>query len=111
VPKESYILFFLVSTAILAVVQFFVFSELKRYLRTTEPLKAPKLLRIFRWMFIVMNIPVVFVYFRRQIAPDLPTVTNFLLYPYTVWVFLLIIWTLILIPIVVVRILRTTVFK
>jgi hypothetical protein len=110
-PKESYVAFFLISVAILASLQLFVYSELRRYIRFYFTEKAGKLLPRFRWLFILMNIPIVVIYFRRQLAADLPTVTNIILYPYTIWVFLLVFWTLILIPIVVVRILRTNVFK
>ncbi len=87
--------------------QYFVFRQLRRYIRTYFPDKAAKWLPAAKWVFIIMNIPVVLMYFRRQLAAELPTVTNIILYPYTVWVFLLISWTLILIPVVAVRVLRT----
>ena len=97
--------------AFFGLLQYFVFSQLRRYVRTYFPDKAKRLMLRFGWLFVVMNIPIIFMYFRRQIAADMPTVTNIILYPYTVWVFLLIFWTLVLIPIVVVRVLRTSVFK
>ena len=87
--------------------QYFVFRQLRRYIRTYFPDRATKLMKAAKWVFIIMNIPVVLMYFRREIAAGLPTVTNIVLYPYTVWVFLLIFWTLILIPVVVIRILRS----
>jgi len=110
-PKGSYVAFFILSVAILASLQLFVFSQLRRYLRMNFPQKAAKLIQSFRWVFIVLNIPVILLFFRREIAAEWPTVTNIILYPYTVWVFLLIFWTVILIPIVVMRILRSSVSK
>ena len=95
----------------MAALQYFVYRQLRRYIRLNFPEKAAKWIAISKWVFLIMNIPVALVYFRRQIAPDATTVTNIILYPYTVWVFLLIFWTIILIPIVAVRILRTNVFK
>lgn len=107
VPKGSYILFFLLTTGVFAVLQYFVFRQLRRYIRTYFADKAAKWMTSFKWVFIIMNIPVVLMYFRRELAAEFPLVTNIILYPYTVWIFLLIFWTLVLIPIVGTRVVRT----
>ena len=69
-PKGSYVLFFLLTTAIFAAMQYFVFVELRRYIRTSFPLKAADLMRRFKWVFLVMNIPIILMYFRRQLVAD-----------------------------------------
>lgn len=94
---------FLMTVAVLGAIQYFVFSQLRRYVRSHFAHKADILIRRFKWLFLLMNIPILFIYFRREIASDLPLVTNIVLYPYTIWVFLLMCWTVILIPIVLAR--------
>lgn len=110
-PKGSYIAFFFFSVVMMAALQFFVYSELRRYIRTSFPESAAKLMRRLRWVFYIMNIPVILLFFRRELAAEWPVVTNVILYPYTVWVFLLLFWTVILIPIVAVRVMRLGVTK
>ena len=97
---------FLATTAILSGIQYFVFSELRRYLRAYFPQKAQKYVPRFRWFFILMNIPIVFLFFRRVITPDLASLANVAIYPFTVWVFLMLLWAVILFGVVLVRVIR-----
>lgn len=53
-----------------------------------------------------MNLPLVFLFFRRDIHVDIPTLTNIMLYPFTVWEFLMLMWAFILIPVVLIRFVR-----
>lgn len=94
------------TSAILAGIQFFVYTELRRYLRQHFAAAAAKWVPRFRWVFILMNIPIVFMFFRRQFAGEWQTVTNIVLYPFTVWVFLMMFWAMILAVVMLVRVLR-----
>ncbi|MBS1903649.1 MAG: hypothetical protein JSS75_08105 [Bacteroidetes bacterium] len=99
--KESYLAYFLAISAILFLLQWFVYRQLKKVVVRDFPDRSALIVRIARITFFVMNIPVAFLFFRRQINAQLPVLTNILLVPYTIWQGLMIVWTLILVPIVV----------
>jgi hypothetical protein len=104
--KGSYLLFFLGTSFVLIAAQTFVYFQLRRFIRHDFPQKAKKVVPLVRWIFIAMNLPLVFLFFRRDIKVDIPTLTNILLYPFTVWEFLILMWTAILIPVVIFRFIR-----
>lgn len=99
--KESYLIFFLVISAILIAMQVFVYFNLARIIRRDFPLRARKVLRITKWGFVAMNLPIAFLFLRRQIHYELALLTKLILFPFTVWQALIIVWTLILIPVAV----------
>jgi hypothetical protein len=101
--KGSYLLFFLGTSFVLVCAQTFVFFQLRRLLRRDFPQKAKIAVPVFRWLFILMNLPIAFLFFRRDIHADIPLLTNIMLYPFTVWVFLMLMWAIILIPAVIFR--------
>lgn len=105
--KETYLVAFLATSAILGGIQFFVFAELRRYIRQYFAEKAPKWVPRFRWLFIVMNFPIAFIFFRRQIVGEWAALTNIILYPFTIWVFLMLFWAMILAVSMLVRVLRS----
>ncbi len=97
--KESYLIFFLAISALLIAMQVFVYFNLARLIRRDFPLRAAKVLRIVKWGFVVMNLPIIFLFLRRQIHYELALLTKLILFPFTVWQALIIVWTLILIPV------------
>lgn len=97
--KESYLVFFLVISGILFLLQWFVYTRLRRIVKRDFPDRADTILRVARWVFVIMNIPVAFLFFRRSLNAELPVLTNIMLVPYTIWQGLMLVWALILIPI------------
>ena len=109
--KGSYLLFFFGISLVLIGAQIFVYFQLRRLIRRDFPHRARRVVPILRWIFIAMNLPLAFLFFRRNIRADIPTLTNILLYPFTVWEFLMLLWAFILIPVVLTRILRKKLFR
>ncbi|HYM19382.1 MAG TPA: hypothetical protein VEW28_00085 [Candidatus Kapabacteria bacterium] len=99
--KETYLIYFFVISGLLLLLQWFIYHRLAKIIRRDFPERARRVLRIIRLFFFLMNIPLLFLFFRRQIHAELPMLTNILFLPFTVWQGLIIIWTAILIPVVV----------
>ncbi len=76
----------------------YVFLHLRHILRPDFPQIAPLLVRIALILFIAMDLPFVFIYFRGQLHGELTLVTRDLLYPFSVWQALLFMWAVILMP-------------
>ena len=104
--KGSYLLFFIGTSLVLISAQAFVYFQLRRLLRQDFKQRAKRVIPFIRWFFIGMNLPLLFLFFRRDIHADIPTLTNIMLYPFTVWEFLMLMWALILIPVVFIRFIR-----
>ena len=104
--KASYLFFFIGTAIVLISAQTFVYFQLRRLVRKDFPHRAKKAVPIIRWIFIVMNLPILFLFFRRNIPFDVSLLTNILLYPFTIWQFLILLWTLVLLPVVMIRLLR-----
>jgi hypothetical protein len=104
--KGSYLVFFIGTSLVLISAQVFVYFQLRRLLRRDFGQRAKPVILFIRWFFIAMNVPLLFLFFRRDIHADIPTLTNIMLYPFTVWEFLMLMWALILIPIVIIRFIR-----
>ena len=97
--KESYLVFFLVIAGLLVLLQWFIYHRFAKIVRRDFPDRAERFLKVSRWIFFAMNLPIVFLFFRRQIHAELPTLTNIILIPFTVWQGLIVVWTLVLFPI------------
>ena len=108
--KESYVIMFLAVAAITFGVQYFVFRQLRRVIRRDFPAKAERWTRIAKWVFILMNIPVAYLFFRKPLNIDIAAVTQVMLYPYTIWQFLMLMWLMILLPVTAYRLIKTKVF-
>jgi len=104
--KQIYLYFFLGVVFVFSVAEIFVYFQLRRILRRDFSEKSKKWIPIIRWVFIGMNIPIIFLFFRKDIKADLPVLTTILLYPFTVWQFLIILWAIILIPVTIYRIIH-----
>lgn len=86
--------------------QIFVYFQLRRFVRLHFPDRAKRVVPVIRWFFILMNLPILFLFFRRNIQADIPILTNIILYPFTIWEFLILMWTIILLPVVIFRFIR-----
>ena len=104
--KASYLFFFIGTSVVLISAQAFVFFQLRRLIRRDFPHRAKKAVPVIRWIFIAMNLPILFLFFRRNIQADVSLLTNIMLYPFTIWQFLILLWTLVLLPVVIIRVLR-----
>ncbi|MEI8135291.1 MAG: hypothetical protein WCH46_09520 [bacterium] len=104
--KQIYFYFFLGVVSVFSVAEFFVYYQLRRILRRDFPDWAFRAVPIIKWFFILMNIPIVFLFFRKEIKGDYPLLTTIMLYPFTIWQFLIIFWALILIPFTLLRLIR-----
>ena len=105
--KSTYFFFFIGTTLVLVAAQLFVYFQLRRFIRRDFPLFAKKAIPYIKWFFVAMNLPILFLLIRKDIHIDIPMVTNILLYPFTVWEFLILMWTVILIPVVIIRFIRS----
>src|ERR1039457_4066738 len=81
----------------------YVYANLKRVLLRDYPRLGPKLVRIVRWVFLALDAPFAFVYFRNQIPSDADFLTRALLYPFLVWQTIMLMWAIILVPFSIVR--------
>ena len=50
-----------------------------------------------------MNLPLLFLFFRREFHGELVVLTDVLLYPFSVWEITMLFWAIILIPVTIVR--------
>jgi hypothetical protein len=105
--KATYLIAFLAVMTVSLSLHYFVWRQLRRVLRKDFGNKARVPMRAATTLFVIMEIPFFFLFFRRHITSDIPTLTQFLLYPFTFWQILMVLWGLILAPQVLVRNLRS----
>jgi hypothetical protein len=101
--KSTYLIAFLVVTTLSFALHFFVFAQLKRLLRKDFGMRAKGWIRAAGVVFIGMDFLFVLLFFRKQIPWDIPGISQILLYPFTVWQFLMLVWGAVLIPQVLAR--------
>jgi hypothetical protein len=104
--KETYLITFLVVASLTFGMQYFVFRQLQRLIKKDFPLKITTWIPRIKWTFILMNIPVAYLFFRRPLKIDVAAITQVMLYPYTIWQFLMMMWLVILTPVVLARMIR-----
>lgn len=104
--KETYLITFLVVASLTFGMQYFVFRQLRRLIRRDFPEKVAKWIPRIKWTFVLMNIPVAYLFFRRPLNFDVAVITQVMLYPYTIWQFLMMMWLVILTPVVLVRMVK-----
>lgn len=107
--KETYFIFFIVISLMLVGMQMFVYFWLRTLLRHDFPIRSKKWMPRIKWTFIAMNIPIVFMFFRRQIHVELSTLSKIVFYPFTIWEAIIIVWTVILIPVSLYVLLKSSV--
>ena len=81
----------------------FVYSNLKRVLLRDYPKLGPRLVRAAMVLFVVMDSPFIFLYLRGKLHMEMTTLSRVLLYPFSVWQAVMILWAVILVPFVMWR--------
>ena len=104
--KGTYFIAFLVVMLVSTSLHYFVWRQLRRLLRKDFGEKARIPMRFATALFLLMEIPFFFLMFRRQITVDIPTISQLILYPFTAWQILMLLWAVILVPQVIYRGLR-----
>jgi hypothetical protein len=102
----TYLIAFLSVAVVSGALHYYVYRNYKRVLLRDFPVRGPKLLRWVRVLFFVMEIPFVLMFFRKQIPGDVSLATILILFPFTIWQFLMFVWGMVLLPQTLFRILR-----
>ena len=84
----------------------YVYANLRRVLRRDYPKLGKRLAKIALGMFIVLDMPFFFIYFRGMSHAALTVLTRMLLYPFLIWQTIMLMWVIILFPITAWRWLR-----
>jgi hypothetical protein len=101
--KSTYLIAFLIVTTLSFALHSFVFMQLRRLLRRDFGKRSVRWIRISGAVFIGMDFLFVLLFFRKQIPWDIPGISQILLYPFTLWQFLMLAWGVVLIPQVLAR--------
>ncbi|GEM_PF-2107489 len=94
----QHIAFFFVLLAS-AGLHYYVFTNFKRLLLRDYPRLGKRLVRIAAWTFILMDSPFLFLFVRGWLSFDQTVLTRVLLYPFSIWQSVLLLWSVILVPI------------
>ncbi len=81
----------------------YVYANLRRVLLRDYQKIGRTLAKIALWMFIILDLPFLFIYFRGLVHAELTMVSRVLLYPFVIWQVLMLMWVLILFPITIWR--------
>ncbi len=84
----------------------YVYANLKRVLLRDYPKIGKTLAKCARWMFVALDMPFLFIYFRGLVHAEMNLLSRVLLYPFVVWQIIMLMWVLILVPISLWRRLR-----
>lgn len=76
----------------------YVYANLKRVLLRDYPKLGQRLAKVALALFIVMDLPFAFLFFRGDLHGDLTTVTRLLIYPFSVWQTVMLMWAIVLVP-------------
>ncbi len=76
----------------------YVFGNFKRVLLRDFPRFGTMLVRIAIVLFIAMDLPFAFIYLRWMIHGEHTTLTRILLYPFSIWQALMMVWAIVLVP-------------
>src|SRR4051812_5007032 len=103
-PSRAWqIVAFLFVLAISVSLHRFIYLNLKRMLLRDYPKGGARMAKWAKAIFIVMDAPFVFLYFRSAMPELLANVTSGILYPFAVWQFTMLMWTVLLVPVVLWR--------
>src|ERR1051325_1923526 len=92
--KSAYLIFFISTSLVIILVQVFVYFQFRRILRRDFPEWSKRKLPIIKLFFIAMNLPLLFLSLRTSLKFDTSILTTILLYPFTLWQFLMILWAI-----------------
>jgi len=76
----------------------YVYANLKRVLLRDYPKLGRRLAQCALALFIVMDLPFVFLYLRGSVHGELTSLTRLLIYPFSVWQTIMLMWALVLMP-------------
>lgn len=96
--RAAQIIAFVSVFAISALLHRFVYLNLKRVILRDYPMSGPTLAKWTRILFLVMDSPFLFLYFRSGMAESFARVTTGILYPFAVWQAIMLMWAVILVP-------------
>src|SRR5437016_3890976 len=101
--KAAQLIAFFAVLLVSAALHRYVYANLKRVLLRDYPRWGIRLVRTMMVLFIVMDSPFLFLFLRPRIHADLTMLTRVLLYPFSVWQAIMILWAIILFPMSLVR--------
>ena len=96
--KAAQLIAFFFVLLVSAALHRYVYLNLKRLIQHDYPNAAQKLMVIARVLFIAMDTPFLFIFFRGRIHAELTTLTRVVLYPFSVWQAIMLMWALVLVP-------------
>jgi hypothetical protein len=97
--KHAQLIAFLSVFLVSASLHRFVYANLKRVILRDYPRLGKRLARVACSLFLIMDSPFVFLFIRSWIHEPLANVSKVLLYPFSVWQAIMIMWALVLIPV------------
>jgi hypothetical protein len=77
----------------------YVYKNLKRLIQRDYPKISRRIIPIARVLFIAMDSPFLFLFFRNHINAELTTISRVLLYPFSVWQAVMLMWAIVLVPV------------
>jgi hypothetical protein len=77
----------------------YVFLNLKRVILRDYPRIGERLVRAALVLFIIMDSPFVFLFVKSKIHESLTVLTRALIYPFSVWQALMLVWAALLVPV------------
>ena len=96
--KAAQLIAFFAVLLISALLHRYVYVNLRRLLLRDYPKLGPRFVSIARILFIVMDSPFLFLYIRSHIHAELATLTRVLLYPFSIWQAVMLMWAIVLLP-------------
>ncbi|MDP4199994.1 MAG: hypothetical protein Q8922_07340 [Bacteroidota bacterium] len=96
--KAAQIIAYLSVLVVSVLLHRFVYANLRRVLLRDYPKSGQKLTRLSRILFVVMDSPFLYLYFRGMMPQHVVVATTWLLYPFAVWQSIMLLWAAILMP-------------
>jgi hypothetical protein len=101
--KASQHIAFFIVLLVSAGLHWYVYTNLRRVLLRDYPKLGKRLAKIALWVFILLDMPFFFIYFRGFIHAAMTMLSRVLLYPFLVWQTIMLMWVIILFPITLFR--------
>ncbi|HWF44221.1 MAG TPA: hypothetical protein VG537_06235 [Candidatus Kapabacteria bacterium] len=76
----------------------YVYKNLKRLIQRDYLKTSQRIIPIARVFFIAMDSPFLFLFFRSRINAELTTISRVVLYPFSVWQAVMLMWVIVLVP-------------
>lgn len=101
--RAAHLIAFLAIVAISVSAHIYVYRQFAKVVRHDFPRHKDRILRWARALFIYFELPFLYIFFGRQITFDASLLTTILVYPFAAWQVLMLVWTIILVPIGLLR--------